>query len=286
MTAAIDMTDHPNMAEAAVACARLIPVFPVWPVLPFQNGGFICGCGRLNCENQGKHPIGRLAPHGVNDAAVDEARVRHWWAARPDANIGAATGHIIGVDVDPRHGGDTALGKLEGKHGSLPRTWRVITGGGGEHVYFRAPATPQIRNSAGKLGHGIDIRGHGGNVVLPPSLHISGRRYAWRPGHGPDETPLAPLPGWILTTIEQEKKAASKTAWRELAGNDIAEGARNDSLARFAGYLLRRFVEPHVVLELLLAWNTTHCKPPLSCDEVAGTVNSIAGKEFRRRSKQ
>jgi hypothetical protein len=58
---------------------------------------------------------------------------------KPDANIGGATGAIVAVDVDPRHGGDAALSKLEARHGALPRTWRAITGSGGAHIYFRSP---------------------------------------------------------------------------------------------------------------------------------------------------
>jgi hypothetical protein len=271
------------MAGAALAYARLgFAVFPIWNVLPFRDG-FACGCARLSCENPGKHPVGRLAPHGLRDATHDEAKLRHWWSARPGANIGAATGGIVGIDLDPRHGGDVTIAELEAKHGRLPRTWRARTGSGGEHVYFRAPR--EIRNSAGKLGPGIDVRGHGGYVVLPPSQHVCGQRYAWQPGHGPSEAPLAPLPDWILAALdESSKRNGSASSWRELAGSDVVEGARNDSIARFAGYLLRRFVEPHVVLELLLAWNATRCDPPLSRDEVARTVNSIAGKELRRRS--
>ena len=42
---------------------------------------------------------------------------------------------------------------------------------------------------------------------------------------------------------------------------------RNDTVARFAGHLLRRYVDPLVVLELLLAWNAMRCKPPLARDE-------------------
>ena len=77
---------------------------------------------------------------------------------------------------------------------------------------------------------------------------------------------------------------ATKAAWRNLAAAPVSEGARNETIARFAGHLLRHFVDPYVALQLLLAWNTAHCRPPLDAKEITRTVNSIAGKEFRRRS--
>jgi hypothetical protein len=63
----------------------------------------------------------------------------------------------------------------------------------------------------------------------------------------------------------------------------VGQGARNNSIASLAGHLLRREVDPFVVLHLLLAWNATSCRPPLPEAEVARTVNSIAGRELRRR---
>jgi hypothetical protein len=166
----------------------------------------------------------------------------------------------------------------------LPPTLQAITGGGGFHLYFRAPEGVEIRNSAGKLGAGVDVRGNGGYVLLPPSLHISGRRYAWEPGLRDKGIGLAPLPDWVAAALAEPKASKAATLnWRELAAATVVEGKRNESIARFSGHLLRHYVDPCVVLELLLSWNMVHCSPPLSNKEVATTVNSIAGKEMHRR---
>jgi hypothetical protein len=273
------MNATPDMADIALAYASIgIPVFPVWPAMPRQKDSddLVCGCFRLNCDSPAKHPIGRLAPHGVSDATTDAARVHHWWSCRPDANIGAATGSLVGIDIDPRHGGTPAT------LGSLPATWRAATGGGGTHLFFRA--TSEVRNSAGLLAPGIDIRGAGGYVVLPPSLHISGRRYAWEAD--PRDTPLALLPVPILQALGRQQAKATAANWRALSAGTVDEGARNQTIARFAGHLLCHYVDPCVTLELLLAWNATHCSPPLGADEVERTVNSIAGREMKRRSRR
>lgn len=120
-----------------------------------------------------------LTPHGHKDATTDLAQVRAWWDQWPDANIGLACGpsKIVVIDIDGDEGmasWDALAARLD-----LQVTTRVVrTGGGGLHLYFRAPGAA-IRNSAGKLGRGIDVRGEGGYVVLPPSVHPSGRPYEW-----------------------------------------------------------------------------------------------------------
>ena len=67
--------------------------------------------------------------------------------------------------------------RLEATHGELPASVEVITARG-RHLYFRTPEVP-VRNTASKIAPGIDTRGDGGYVLAPPSIHPSGRRYAW-----------------------------------------------------------------------------------------------------------
>jgi hypothetical protein len=269
------------MLAAALEYRRYgLALFPIWPALQAKDGGFICGCGRSSCDRPAKHPLGRLVPHGLKDATADATRLEHFLRCRPDANIGCATQSIVVIDIDPRHGGDIAT--LESIHGRLPPTWVAASGGGGSHIYFAAPPAPTlICNSANKLSPGVDIRASGGYIVLPPSNHISGGHYAWQAGCAPDQLPLAPLPTSIKTVLETPAKP--RCAWHELASQEVENGKRNTTIAKFAGHLLRYYVDPRVALELLLAWNATHCQPPLPRSEVIRTVDSIAGKELKRR---
>ncbi len=195
-------------------------------------------------------------------------------------------GKVVVLDVDPGHGGNESLQAFEEKNGPLPLTWRVFTGGGGEHIYFRAPTT-EIRNSASKIAPGLDIRGSGGYVVAPPSVHISGRTYEWSVDHHPDEVPLAEFPDSLRNhlAISSEGKiaAAMPSEWRDIISEPLAEGSRNHTLARLAGHLLRRYVDPHIVLELCRLWNMARCCPPLPPDELVLTVNSICRRELARR---
>jgi Bifunctional DNA primase/polymerase, N-terminal/Primase C terminal 1 (PriCT-1) len=270
--------------DAALAYAqRGLPVFPLWPVVRDARGYFICGCSKLECPNPGKHPLPRLAPNGLKDASTDPAKVKHWWFVWPSANVGIATHGLVVVDVDPRHHGDATMRELVDRYGPLPATWRVNTGGCGLHIYFLPPDGIQISSGVNQLGEGIDIRARGGYVVAPPSSHVSGKLYRWRAGCGLD-IPLARFPAGLLDHLaRQQQQTKPATDWHGLSASEVPEGQRNGNLTRLAGLLLRRSLDPQVVLELLLPWNAMRCKPPLAAAEVAQIVNSIARREQRRR---
>jgi hypothetical protein len=203
--------------------------------------------------------------------------IAEWFQRWPDANIGIVTGEIsrlIALDVDPKHGGDAALERLERQYGPLSATVEAATGGGGRHLYFAHPGG-LVRNRAG-LAQGIDLRGDGGYIVAPPSLHPSGRPYEWVAGRTPDEIPLAPLPRWLIAPIQGSRVGRSLSDWRRLVREGVTEGQRNSSVASLSGHLLWHGVDSDVALELLLAWNRLRCRPPLDDAEVAQVVASIA----------
>ncbi|MFI7102867.1 bifunctional DNA primase/polymerase [Streptomyces sp. NPDC050161] len=131
---------------------------------------------------------GRIG-HGVHDASSDPFTVRRLFAAAPWATAyGIACGlpphHLIGVDLDTKHGADgrTALQLIAAQHHfGLPPTVTVRTPSGGLHLWFTGPPGPPVPNSAGLLAPGIDIRGTGGYLVGPGSLTTHGR-YVLAPG--------------------------------------------------------------------------------------------------------
>src|SRR5207244_3115082 len=92
-----------------------------------------------------------------------------------------------------KHDGASTLARLEAEHGAIPDTWRACTGSGGEHIYFWHQ--PGMGNSVGRVGQGLDVRGDGGYVLVPPSLHRSGCHYEWVTP--PDQGHLASWPAWL-----------------------------------------------------------------------------------------
>jgi hypothetical protein len=264
-------------------------VFPLWPAVPTSaNGPAICACGKSGCASPGKHPLALKggAPNGLRDASCDLKVVESWWYRWPEANIGLATDPFVVADVDPRHNGVETMRKLVERYGPLPPTWRVHTGGGGLHIYFKPPKGVEISSGANRLGPGIDIRARGGYVVAPPSNHLSGKRYRWHIDVAPLDQPLADLPASMCDGLQQQQeqhRAAPAAEWISILANDLPEGQRDATITRLAGLLLRRRIEPQIVELLLLPFNEVHCKPPLPLADIRKIINSIWRRERLRR---
>jgi hypothetical protein len=232
------------------------------------------------CKPRNKAPA---TYHGLNDATIDVNKIKGWWKAEPDFNIGLATGKTSGVfvvDVDSEDG-ESGIASLERQHGVLPPTVESITGRG-RHLFFAWPGRP-VHNSVCKITPGVDLRGDGGYVILPPSIHPSGAPYAWSVDSADT---FAAAPQWLLTaTLEPTGKGITPTPsaeWRELV-KGVAEGIRDCSVTKLAGHLLSRHVDPFVTLALLQGWNATCCTPPLPEKDIIRIVNSIARKEGKKR---
>jgi len=121
----------------------------------------------LPLKPNGKAPITR---HGAKDASICKKQVRSWWSKYPNANIGIATGKISGifvVDVD---------GEYPKHWPAMPDTLTAKTGIG-THYYFEYPEGAAIGNKVKINGYDVDIRGDGGYVVAPPSIHSNGSEY-------------------------------------------------------------------------------------------------------------
>ncbi len=164
------------------------------PVLPIHPARGRCSwCKDSACSHPGKH----LAVHrGLIDATLNAAQIRAWWRKRPDLNVAIRTGRSAGIvvlDIDNRNGGPHSFKRLIEQYGNLPVTVHCRSGSGGLHLYFAHPRSfVPSRNS---LLPGIDVRGEGGYVIAPPSLHENGQRYTWI--FPPGLVDLAPMPRWL-----------------------------------------------------------------------------------------
>jgi len=234
------------------------------------------------CMPRDKRPA---TEHGLHDATTDRQIIRQWWHQDPTYNIAVATGaasRLFVIDIDGLDA-ELELRKLEAGHGLLPPSVEVITSRG-RHVYFQWPDCA-IRNSASRIAPGIDVRGEGGYVLVPPSIHPSGRQYFWSVDTG---NSLAAAPQWLIDKIGERVNGNGKpqippSEWRTLVADGVDEGQRNNAATRLCGYLLRHHIDAVVTLELLQLWNAARCRPPLDADEVAAIVDSIAARELKRR---
>lgn len=129
-------------AAASELAARGIPVFP--------------------CAADKKPAI----EHGFKSAVRDAAAARKLFLyTRTAALIGMPTGAVSGIsviDVDPQ-----GMAWYAAKQRRLPETRVHQTRRGGYHLLYKHP--PGLRNSASKISFGVDVRGDGGYIIIPPS---------------------------------------------------------------------------------------------------------------------
>lgn len=204
------------------------------------------------------------------------ALIAAWSETHSDAGIAIVTGEVsdvVVVDIDSKEG-HAEIGKL-----NLPPTPTVNTGNG-QHQYFRYPGH-QISNKVRFLP-GVDIRGDGGYVVAPPSVHSSGRKYEWAEGYSLKDRDIADFPNQLIELLEPSEKshAASSgqlSTWVEDLLQGVSEGSRNDSAAKLTGHYFYRGLPESEVKELLMAWNERN-QPPLSKEELSAVVDSIDKK--------
>lgn len=269
-----------------------VPVFPCWP-----PDGAGCSCVRgASCDRPAKHPAGFMVPRGLKDATTDPETLTRWWSRperktrRPWNPAAALPPGLVVVDLDAPEAAEA----LHAEGFTLPATLTAETGRpGGLHCWYTCD--PPLPSGDGPVPR-VDIKGTGGYVMVPPSLHVSGRRYAWRRA-GFDFDLIAPAPEWLYELARPASAPSAPTdpdIWAGILNGPVFEGVtappgalagRNTIAARVAGLLFRR-LPALAAWPLLCSWNATACRPPLDADALASIAASIAGREFARRGGQ
>lgn len=207
------MTD-PNATTSGIPFAELAQdEYAGWPLIEIYGVGpdGTCHCPRArNCKSAGKHPRGDDWQTGGQDVSTFRAR----------SNLGVLTGEPAGffvLDVDVP--GLPAFRELLDEHGALPVTRMHRTGGGTYHFFFKQPDF-DVTNRRGTLPKGIDARGTGGQVVLPPSRSAKG---LYEVG---SRAVIADAPDWLLDMLRPKSDEASDWAANAPAAMLAEESAK------------------------------------------------------------
>lgn len=198
-----------------------------------------------------------------------EKEISEWWDKEPNANIGIITGQISGIvviDVDVDKGGS-----YEFIAKALPTGQISQTGSGGYHFIYDYPygTTDKIHN---RVTTGVDIRGDGGYIVAPPSIHSNGKAYQWiESGQRAIFDPKSLQE--ILPTYSNEDNLGEH--WiSDLMTHGIKAGGRNNACAKLAGYYIGKGIPVDIVVSMMQEWNRKN-SPPLSQAEIEATVQSV-----------
>src|SRR5581483_8736250 len=181
------------------------------------------GMGGLPVPHASAHPrVVHLLPRRLQLAR--QASPHQEWAARGGQRRGR----------DPAVVGQLARRqrRYPDRRGPLPACRTVRTGSGGRHFYFAHPGFDVPNDTGRRLGPGIDIRGDGGYVIAPPSLHVSGGRYAVA-AHGGQ---IVPPPGWLAELLKRPEPEPHPTRTRAAVsvehGDAWARAAMHGELQR------------------------------------------------------
>jgi hypothetical protein len=236
--------------------ARGLPVFP--------------------CRQRSKIPATR---NGLKDAKTDLKAIEACWRKRPELNVGVVTGAVSGfvvLDVDGDQGWDT-LHDLEDRHELLPDTRSLTTPSGGQHFWFKYPGV-EIRNTAGFPGPGLDIRGDGGYVLVPPSVGPSGVAYTVD-----DERAPVHMPTWLVDMLrhyqsKQDQALAGSTDWPAFLADAPSQGERDTRMTRYVGHLFHVGMDAREVFATAALLNALS-KPPMADKQLIKIVQSIARRD-------
>ncbi|QES43839.1 DNA primase [Streptomyces venezuelae] len=205
------MTQPTDIRRESLLTAALNAAERGWHVFPLRPGTKRPALhGEAACPRTGPCVDGHRK--WEQRATTDVDRIRATWSHAP-YNVGIATGpsRLLVVDLDmPKDNGSTdapcgattftALCERAGH--AVPDTYRIRTASGGQHLYFTAPSSVRLANTAGTLARLVDTRAWGGYVVAAGSVTPSGSYEAL-------SGPLAaPVPSWLLSILKPSPKPA------------------------------------------------------------------------------
>ena len=229
---------------------------PVFPVRVYPDPDH---AGRTK-----KQPLVRSWQNG--GAASDPEAIAHLFGEHPNAtHAGIQTGRLLLVDLD----GEAAQRWWQEHADILPPTRTQQTHReGGLHLFYRLPEGIELRNSAGQIAPGVDIRASGGFAC------------DWSRDYPPAVEEVAEAPAGLIAYIRNAKQTPAAPDRPEVEhGAAISAGRRNDYLSREAFRLRKQGSSVAQILAILRALNTERCNPPLSEAELQGIVEGKRGIE-------
>jgi hypothetical protein len=243
-----------------------------------------------------KRPVSGVQYSKVPPLTKDEAKA---WVDE-GGNLGIRTGEVPGaitnvviLDLDGHEAVYYAGNTLGLRDIS---TWAAKTSKG-YHFYFQHPKDIEIPNSQSKIYPGIDVRGKGGFVVAPGSIHPeTGVAYVWVKGMAPWECSLAPCPEWLESLGSKKITSAVLSGGKDNRVEDnednpiirfpgVEEGQRHGEACRLAGILAAQQVGSNAGWKALFHWNMKN-RPPMPEKELEKIWDDIQELDKKRHPER
>lgn len=197
-------------------------------------------------EPRGKKPL--ISWTEFQKRTATENEIREWFQKWPDANLGVVTGAVSGcviIDLDGPDG--IASANRLGLKSSV-----VSLTGNGRHLWYKY--SQPIGNSVRSFP-GIDVRGDGGYICAPPSIHKTGVRYRFLTRTDFKQFDmLQPFPMSIISSQQPESTVTKPDGWIANALEGMKDGNIDDTLTSVLGRLrhdgwtandARSLLQPH-----------------------------------------
>lgn len=191
---------------------------------------------------------GKKAPaikRSWKDAATSQLEeIQELFSGKVGAGVGVALGkwegkgNVFALDIDIAEddgpgGAETWKEIRQAQAEPVPETLCARTPSGGVHLYFRAPPGVKVKSVTDGLGPNVDVKGHGGYVVAPPTEDPRGA-YKWENGKE-----IAPAPFWLVSMVAKDaggSAAETEKKGRRAATLDSSAGARDVSRGQSNGH--------------------------------------------------
>lgn len=218
--------------------------------------------------------------NGFKDATTDPQVITNWWKKFPDANVAIATGSksnglvIIDIDIDEDKGihGDESFQDWCNDEGLYIDSLTAVSGRGGKHLYFTS--TEKYGCKIGALP-GVDIKGEGGYIIAPPSIHENGNAYFFDGDEDEDEIVCLQEDSDAEYFFNEMFKGSSGENKPLEIPKEVNEGSRNDMIFKMAASLQARGTADDIILAACQGYNEKNCHPPLSDEELEGIVTNV-----------
>lgn len=212
------------------------------------------GFAILTCTPHEKSPWAQYSPHAWQSATRNRDLALKPWNDGHEANYGIACGPSNVTVLDADHGLKTEAEWIAWKkEHKLPDTYSVLSGRDGElgiHMYYSGA----VATCGFKLGDVTgELKGIGGYVVGPGSVHPSGKKYTII-----HDVPVAPLPDGLVDLAKAKQKGALD--FKPGTGELIPAGNRWHHLQSKAGMFKNAGLDEEGIFYALKNFCSNNCE--------------------------